>query len=374
MAWTWALILFGRKRNSRPLLESQRPVLVAGGIFLAFTAASWAINLGLAPHGQIASTVEMLNYVYGFLVMLTVVYLVIRWDILVNCLWAWLAGALIVSAIGALAIIGAAPDWAYDAFTGRVSSTLKFENQVPSFLLPILPVAVVFAAARSQFLYRRLVLAALSLAGIATIAMTGSRAGMLMTVLLLAGVLWIAVREGNRPRINAKLIFASFALLVAVQVGISTLALALYDGDYRLSYTPAWQRPTVVLYDWLTERDGTLATIDGSRVDQAVLIADSWLDHALIGIGPKMVGPVLRSAEIHNTYLGLLIETGLPGLSLFVVFVAMVLATCVELIDRCNSDIMRAVTRALLVGSPYSSSTSSPCSGCASATSGSSWA
>jgi hypothetical protein len=282
--------------------------------------------------------------------MATVVHLVDRWEVLENVLWAWLAAAAVVGGIGVLAAAGAAPGWAYDDFTGRVSATLKFENQVPSFLLPILPVAVVLAVARPQRFRRRLLLTAIAFAGIGTMAMTGSRAGLLMVALFLVGLLWIAVAEGNRPRLHSTLITTTFAMLVALQVGISTLALALYDGDYALGKTPAWQRPTVTLYEWITDRGADIAEIDSTRVVQARFVAEHFVDHALFGIGPKMVGARFGMAEIHNTYLGVLIETGFIGTALFLTMVGLVMHTGWRAMRRCGPDVQRAVIRALLVG------------------------
>jgi O-antigen ligase len=308
------------------------------------------INVVAVPHGFVGSSVEILNYAYGFLLMATIVHLVDRWETLLNCLWAWLAAAFVVSAIGVLAVFGAAPDWAYDDFTLRVSSTLKFENQIPSFLLPILPAAVVLAVSRPQRLRRRLFLIAVALSGIGTIAMTGSRAGLLMVALFLAGVLWIAASEGNRPRIHATLITATFAILAAMQIGISSYALATYEGEYALGETPPWQRPTVTLYEWATNRGGDLSTIDGTRVVQTSFVFSQIADHAVFGIGPKMVGPRFRMEEIHNTYLGVLIEFGLFGTALFLGMIGLVLHTGWRAMSRYQGDLERAIIRALLVG------------------------
>lgn len=350
MLVTWGLVVLQSRRARAPVLGIQKRALMCGAAFIAFGVASWMINVVAVPHGFIGSTVEILNYAYGFLVMATVVHLVDRWEILANCLWAWLAAASVVSAIGVLAVFGVAPGWAYDDFTFRVSSTMKFENQLPSFLLPILPTAIILAVSRPQRLRRRLFLIAVALSGIGTIAMTGSRAGLLMVGLFLAGVLWIAASEGNRPRIHATLITATFAMLAAMQIGISSYALATYEGDYALGRTPPWQRPTVTLYEWATDRGGDLSTIDETRVVQTAFVFDQLAEHAVFGIGPKMVGARFRMEEIHNTYLGVLIEFGLFGTALFLGLIGLVLHTGWRAMIRCHGDLERAIIRALLIG------------------------
>lgn len=350
MLVTWGLVVLQSRRARWPILGIQKRVLLCGAAFIAFGVASWMINVVAVPDGFVGSTVEISNYAYGFLIMATVVHLVDRWEILLNCLWAWLAAAAIVSAIGVLAVFGVAPSWAYDEFTLRVSSTLKFENQLPSFLLPILPAAVILAVSRPQRLRRRLFLIGVALSGIATIAMTGSRAGLLMVALFLVGVLWIAASEGNRPKIHASLITATFAMLAAMQVGISSYALATYDGEYALGRTPPWQRPTVTLYEWVTNRGGDLSAIDDTRVVQTSFVFRELADHAVFGIGPKMVGARFRMEEIHNTYLGVLMEFGLLGTALFLGLIGLVLHTGWKAMTRCQGDLERAVIRALLIG------------------------
>ena len=350
MLLTWALIAVRARPKGWPMLGVQKRVLLVGAAFTAFAILSWAINQSAAPQAFVGSTVEVLNYAYGFMVMATVVHLVDRWEVLENVLWAWLAAAVVVSGVGVLAVAGAAPAWALDDFTGRVSATLKFSNQVPSFLLPILPVAVVLAVVRPQQFRRRLLLAALALAGIGTLAMTGSRTGLLMVALLLVGILWVALTEGNRPRLHSGLITASFAALVALQIGISTFALATYDGNYALGRTPTWQRPTVTLYEWLTAQERSLETLHPSRARQVSFVVENAPDYALFGIGPKMVGARFGMAEIHNTYLGVLIETGFIGTALFLAMVGLVAHTGWRAMRRCGPDVQRAVIRALLVG------------------------
>jgi hypothetical protein len=332
------------------LLGRQKAVLTLGAGFIALVLVAYLIGLFAAPHGFVASTVETLNYAYGFLMFATVVHLVDRWEVLRNCLWAWLASAALVSAVGMLAVVGVAPGWAYDDFTMRVSSTLKFENQVPSFLLPILPVAVVLAVARTERPARRLALALLAMAGIGTLAMTGSRVGFLMTGLFFAGLLWIAATEGRRSQVDRGHIVAAFAALVALQAGITTYALATYEGDYALGRTPPWQRPAVTLFEWVSDTGGDLSAIDESRVDQISFVTAHVVDYAVLGIGPKMIGARFGHEEIHNTYLGVLFETGVVGVVLLLLLLAKVAGIAWDAVRRTPPGVQRAVVRALLLG------------------------
>jgi hypothetical protein len=105
-----------------------------------------------------------------------------------------------------------------------------------------------------------------------------------------------------------------------------------------------------MLYDWVTGTGADIEQIDRSRVDQTTFVLGNFDAYAAVGIGPKMVGVRYGMEEIHNTYLGVMLETGVPGLVLFMTCVALVLMQGRWAMRRCGPDLERALIRALVLG------------------------
>ncbi len=324
MFLTWGAMLLRRATwldGARPLRDVQRSSVRWGWFFIGWLGLSFYMNNVLAApdiaEGELLdSIVESINYLYGFLMFRTVVLLVDDWEKWSGCLTAWVLGAAVVSVVGVMAVAGVAPSWAYEAFTGRISSTLRNENQVPSFLLPVLAAVVFMAVRREQGLVKRVLLAALAAGMLITAFGTGSRTALAMLGLSLSGVYFLALREWS-TRIFNRLLLTKLALAMAAGVVLYVGAvIAAYEHDYALGRTPAWERPVVMLFDWWQGEQ----VLDETRGQQLEVVAAHFLDRPIVGTGPKLAGARYEVAEIHNTYAGVLMEVGLPGCALFIVW------------------------------------------------------
>lgn len=346
---TWLTMLLHARawRNpSRPLRAVQHKVIQIGAAFIFWVVLSLLIN-SLGYVGELtASLVETFNYLYGFLIFCTVLLLVDDWEKWFGCLTAWFLGAVVVSLVGVWALTGSAPAWTMDENTHRISSTLRTENQVPAFLLPILAAAVFAAARRGVGAFRRWGLMALLVGMLLTAIGTGSRTALLMAGLCIAGVWFLATKGTGRRALNQGLLSGLALGLVVGVVAYFTIALASYDGEYSLIKTPPWQRPAVLLTEWW---QGERA-IDNTRPEQLNRVRDASLDYLVFGTGPKLAGPKLMIEEIHNTYASLLIEVGLPGLVLFLFWLVSVLRIGWRSGHLCPDPYQRIMVLSLVMG------------------------
>ena len=250
MLFTWIALAVtgvkGRRLASDPTLAVNK-ALALGFVGWVFLSGFWHNLLGGV---QATSLLETFNYGYGVTIYFTILYMVRDWRTWRNCLWAWVAGAVIAAGVGALATLTHAPGWAIEDFTGRVCSTLRNENQVPSFLLPILPVVVIFFAYSKRSFRARLLLLALLGAMFLTAVGAGSRTGIGMLALCTMAILGVWVYEGRTKQVKFSLIGSLGMAMVGSMVLYFVVALAAFDGNYRLGYTPAWQRPAAMLTNW----------------------------------------------------------------------------------------------------------------------------
>ena len=93
---------------------------------------------------------------------------------LVNAILAWMIGLAVASIVGVAAFGGLAPDWAVEE-TGRICSTLKRENQVPSMILPIILVVLLCSVRKGMTLPWRVVFLGLTMAALIATIGSGSR-------------------------------------------------------------------------------------------------------------------------------------------------------------------------------------------------------
>lgn len=322
MLSTWAAMLawalMGAPLARGRLQPIQGTALLWGGLFTATAITSFSIN-NLVTSGAffVYSAVETANYVYGFLAFTTVVMLVDdppKWD---ACVLAWILGAAVVVAVGVWASVGGAPAWTRDEFTHRISSTLKTENQVPSFLVPVLVVIAFRASFRSTAPYLRLFYAALS-AGMAVVLLgTGSRTGFLLLIIGVAAVFYLTTRRGGRRAFHPGLIYGAGALLAG---GLAMFTVQTWTDSslqYRLGEIPPHLRPVLLLRELVAgERD-----LDAGRMRQIDTAKEFFLDEALLGTGPGNFSRTYGMAEIHNTYLGVLMQQGIPGLMALLIWI-----------------------------------------------------
>ncbi|WP_305818595.1 hypothetical protein [Photobacterium leiognathi] len=154
--------------------------------------------------GLTGSIVEVANLTYGALMALTLVVLLSERPQFFMCLKFWVLGALVVSIIGTWALTGTAPAWTMDEFTGRISSTLKFENQVPSYLIPIFIPMVMALFVRDISSKNKWILFVCTFMLAATMIGTGSRTAFLLLVLAIFVIFVVGlVSVGNKSLLKA---------------------------------------------------------------------------------------------------------------------------------------------------------------------------
>jgi len=348
LTWT-AMFMRPTAWKSRwtPLLASQRQVIFWGLSFITIVTTSFLVNIPLIPDYAIPGTiVETANYAYGLLLFITVLQLVDTWDKWQRCLYAWLLGTVVVCFFGMWAMKGGAPAWTYDDFSGRISSTLKFENQVPSFLLPVLAASVFLAVLRGISMQWQIAFAALSGAIIITLFGTGSRTAFAMLFVCLIGIGFIALKERRFKSFYFSKLQMTTLLFIGSMV-IFTASILTVEQDYLgLGKTPAYERPIRMLVDWLEgER-----TLDETRTVQLEKVGEHYYDNLFLGTGPKLFGVNYQVSEIHNTYLSLLVETGVLGLTAFLLWLLSVGHVSWRSLKQCPSHINRLLGLSLLVG------------------------
>lgn len=346
---TWAALLVGSGRWRRTRVRLVRPQQVSvliGGAFIGWIVLSFGINNAVFPEALLPSLVETLNYLYGFLIFRTVLVLVDDREKWYGCLYAWLAGAALASLVGVWALIGGAPGWAYEDVTHRIASTLKNENQVPSFLLPVLVAAIFLAVRRGQAWWRTALLAALAAGMLATAIGSGSRTALLMIAMNILCMYLLGLREAPAGAFNRSILGMMALMLSGAAFFYVSLALALYDGHYSLLRTPAWQRPVVTLYEWVQGN----RILDETREEQLETVSEKYQDYLVLGAGPKLFGAREGTEEIHNTYASLLVEIGLPGLLLFIVWLGHVLWVGWHFGRYCRDPFWRLMVLSLVIG------------------------
>ena len=350
MVLTWAAMAsspYARRSPTLPLMHVQRTSLALAGAFAGVAFVSFFVNNLLFYGALAASAVQTMNYAYGFLMFATVVKLVDDWDKWSRCLIAWISGAALVSVVGVWALIGEAPAWAYSEWGGRISSTLKFENQVPSFLLPILPAVIFLALMRDVAPRWRMLLLLLIPALTATAFGSGSRTALGMVAISVVGTVWVAAREARHRAFDALLMTQlGLVLVITVSAVLAYLAASYPVADHPLGPIPAWQRGFVMIANWWAGD----SPFDDTRVAQIALAFDNLPDFLIFGTGPAMFTPRFRHDEVHNTYVGVLIEIGLVGFVVLMAWLMQVMHASWRSVGGCVRPSHRLLTQALLVG------------------------
>ncbi|MGH7739384.1 MAG: hypothetical protein ACREL1_04485 [bacterium] len=322
MMITWFAILVRRKKSepSTIFTKNQTRAVVWGGVFVGWIVFSFFwnsfFNSEVYKTHSVASIVETCNFIYGYLMFLTVVFMVKDWETWKNCVVGWLWGAVVVSFVGVLAFAGHAPAWAYDSFSHRICSTLRTENQVPSFLMPIFVLLVFMTVERGTKIKFRLVRLVLLGGVFLTSLGTGGRTCFLMMILSVFLVLYVARKEWRFHAFNWMRLVKMFMVLFFSMIFYVYFALTNFNGDYSLGTTPAWQRPVAMMYEWIEGH----RVLDVNREHELAVVSENIGDNLVVGTGPKNYGSIYGVEEIHNTYAGMLFQTGIPGLVLLLLW------------------------------------------------------
>ena len=320
-------LFWGSIPKDRIAHPSLRSIHQFGGFFgvtclistvLSILSNSPAEGAALTSRQIAYSFVETINYFYGVMIVWTTVRLLDSWQRWLHAIAAWIIGMALASLVGAAAVGGLAPDWAFED-TGRICSTLKNENQVPSMILPIILVTLLATVRHGLSFRYRVLFFGLACAAMITAIGTGSRTAALMIVLAGLGLYWIiASSSQSGSSIDLTLLVGLAVAFSAMVVIYFWVAWLFYDGEYSLVKTPSWQRPAVLLIEWF---QGT-RELDSTRPEQIRDAMDYFWNSPFLGTGPKL-GSLYAAThgEVHNTYVSLLLETGILGLGSFLALI-----------------------------------------------------
>lgn len=313
---TWASLLAtwpGRSRQVPKLLPVQKQAIAWGAGLILACGASFAVALVREDVSPIPGFVETVNYIYGFLLFLTVVHFVTSTESWVKCCYAWAAGTALACSVGLYSLATGGPDWTRDEFTGRLSATFKLANQLPSYCLPILSFVLVAAGWKSTRPSVSVLLFGLAGAVVANVLGTGSRIAFGMLCLMLTSVFWLALRGADRTLFRSTL-FRWMGVGVVLGFGWFVASIALQDDlTYRLGYTPAIERPIRMWVSAVRNPNTELADYGGTRTDEVGTAIANLPERPLFGTGPHNFTTIFGMNEVHNTYIGVLAEEGIIG-------------------------------------------------------------
>ncbi|MCV6592316.1 MAG: O-antigen ligase family protein [Silicimonas sp.] len=291
-----------------------RGVLSVLGLFLLWVALSGVVATFFyrQPLGAFAGTLA--NYLYG--ASLTVIIAVACADPrhMRLLLWAYAAAVTIVSVFSVLAMFGTAPDWAYHG-GGRIKSTSRSVNQLAAYVAPAIPLFTILCLSRSVRFPTMIVY--VTVVGLALLALlgTGSRTALALLLISVLLVVLAAIMLWSSKSAMATAILAASA---AGGTGFLLMVLAFWETGMR-DLPPQFQALARPLERLLTS--SSIETGLGPRYDQITAVWSDWVNHPLFGVGPGNFKSYAESIyEVHNTYLGTLMEVGVPGLLCLVLF------------------------------------------------------
>ncbi|MFW8596395.1 O-antigen ligase family protein [Cribrihabitans neustonicus] len=301
------------------LHPNTRAILLVLGAFLlwAFLSGVVATYLYDQPMRKLFQTIA--NYSYGAVLCAVTIAASAGARSFRLFLNAYAAGVVLVSSFSVLAVFAEAPDWVYHG-GGRIKSTSQSVNQLAAFVAPALPLFLILCLRAS--VSRATTLAYFTIVGFAAVALagTGSRTALVLALVsfllvVLAALMFWASRPGF-----AAVILASCAALV---LGFALLVIAFLEAGASAlpGFLETLARPLDRFLNPSTLEDGL-----GPRYEQMVLVWRGWVDHPFFGVGPgNFKSYTVSDFEVHNTYLGTLIETGVPGLLLLLLFQAAIM-------------------------------------------------
>jgi len=290
-----------------PVPEPARFAIKALGVFVFIAAMSFAANATFRGADVFQSLIEVLNYVYAYLVLVAFVILVDDWAKWERFILAWMIGVAVVAAISTAAAFGVGPEWAQHG-GGRIKSTVRSVNQLQAYLGP--PIPVLFGIIISPRWPRLRIpsIAVMAMVFLA-LAVTGSRTAFVMIGFAVVAIAIYSIRFMHQNRLAA--VVTAFAA-----VGFFIFAVNLWQtvAERGTAALP----PTMRAIARPIERGLFTTGIEeqlGVRARQIDIVADHWFENIPLGVGPGNFIEVFNHPNsVHNTYLGVLMEMGLPAL------------------------------------------------------------
>ena len=304
---SWLALVAGRRWQ--PVLLRDHPLLAGAALLIAAWAGAsvlWARDPG-AAFSSAFRLAQML-----FLVFLVFSAIAERRDLRLFA-WAFIAGAVLTSALGLSGLVGDGPDAVGAA--SRFGGAFGNPNNLAAVVLPALAlVGFQFFAARRPF--ERLLLAGSGAFLVLTLFLTQSRGG-----LVGFGVMSIVAVAIATP-FRARVLVLVLAVLVT-GMAYFTIVASPTEEHRVTSFSAADSTGRADLWNVALQvtRDHPLA---GIGMGNFTTVAPEYLQRNL---DVRRSDLFLRenATEVHNTYLTVLAELGVVGLLLFLAFLGAVL-------------------------------------------------
>jgi O-antigen ligase len=101
-----------------------------------------------------------------------------------------------------------------------------------------------------------------------------------------------------------------------------------------------------MLFDWSQGN----RSLDDTRERQMDVVTEHLLDRPVLGAGPKLASIRYQISEIHNTYTGVLMDTGFPGCALFMFWLLYTLRLGWRAGAACRDPYRRLLVLSLCIG------------------------
>lgn len=330
---TVALLLFGviffkafARRDGKIALGRNTRIY----LFFMWTFIAWAVISGfvkmLSDGGTLYADliIEILNYTYGGMIATAVVVSTRDPKALGLVVDAWMYGALIVGVGTLLTLGGVADQWGYNFNGGvRISSTFRAVNQLPSYICFIIPCLVWRGISYDYGWANRCFWLLVTALSIASVMLTGSRTGVVLCIIGMLCAAWVLCR---RLRVSTPVMAFSLIFCVA----ITAVFYAAIPASWKFGTPAASVEPAGPIERAMGGVEVLLQgneTVDlGPRAVQFRWVLNHFDESFVFGVGPARFHAVAKvtNNEVHNTYLGVLIGTGVVGLVLLLLFLAAV--------------------------------------------------
>lgn len=300
-----------------PQDHTVRSVLTIFIIFLFLAVVSLCINSIFRHMDLLNSLVEVASYIYGFSIAVAMILLVDDWQKWHRFVMFWLIGVAVVSAISVLAVLGLGPEWAHHG-GGRIKSTTRAVNQLPSYIAPAIPLLVGLYVVSARNRLAAIWTVPVLLAVVIALSVTGSRLALAMSAFVLVASIIYCARYIRRYPLTAMSVFV---------ISLSVFLIASYYVVAIIAMGPEALPETMRGLVRPIERTVTAASFDeylGARGEQLGIILNNFHHGLLLGVGPANFMEVFNHRHsVHSTYFSVYIELGL--ISLVLLLAAMVL-------------------------------------------------
>jgi O-antigen ligase len=310
--YTLALQVLRDRALAWDIGRPQRMIFLLFGTMFVASFVTYAYISIPEGTGSSGGMIAMANYLYGFLIMITCIFWLRTLDDAESLASAILCGGLLLSAVATIALTTGGPAWAFSGY--RVSATMNETNQVQSYVAPCMCLATTYViSARSKRWLKILAVSILLLGSVALIA-TGSRSSAIfLLMILLFFALRVVFSRATPVWLKVVTFGGSFGAGVAAIAFASFVATygptALPDGPIRVAARPVDEFMKM-------ERQDDLLQAMGPRGTQIAIVQQNWYKSPVFGFGPDAFKDRFNyHLEVHNTYLGLLIQHGLLGLA-----------------------------------------------------------